>query len=115
VEILDLVKRDIERRMGALELLAANVVITGGASLMPGVDQVANERFRLPVRIGKPHGVSGLADVVASPAHATAVGLVRYGMAQGHTAMPAARRAKKEGNAGDGWWNRVRNVLKDFF
>src|SRR5690554_1196710 len=115
VEILDLVKRDIEQRMGALELLAGNVVITGGASLMPGIDQVANERFRLPVRIGKPHGVSGLADVVASPAHATAVGLVRYGMAQSAGTVAATRRPKREGNLGGGWFDRVRNVIKDFF
>ncbi|MFA5594687.1 MAG: cell division protein FtsA, partial [Trueperaceae bacterium] len=92
VEILDFVRRDIEQRMGALELLAGNVVITGGASLMPGVEQVANERFRLPVRIGKPDGVSGLADVVASPAHATAVGLVRYGMAHGQGSGAVSRR-----------------------
>ena len=116
VEILDLVKRDIEQRMGALELLAGNVVITGGASLMPGIDQVANERFRLPVRIGKPHDVSGLADVVASPAHATAVGLVRFGMEQGaSSSVPAVRRAKKEGGTDGGFLDRVRNVLKDFF
>ncbi len=115
VEILDLVKRNIEQKMGALELLAGNVVITGGASLMPGIDQVANERFRLPVRIGKPHGVSGLADVVASPAHATAVGLVRFGMAQNVGTVAVTRRPKREGNLGGGWFDRVRNVIKDFF
>ena len=115
VEILDLVKRNIEQKMGALELLAGNVVITGGASLMPGIEQVANERFRLPVRIGKPDGVSGLADVVASPAHATAVGLVRYGMAQSGGAGSATRRPKREGNLGGGWFDKVRNVIKDFF
>jgi len=115
VEILDLVKRDIEQRMGALELLAGNVVITGGASLMPGIDQVANERFRLPVRIGKPHDVSGLADVVASPAHATAVGLVRFGMEQGISSAPAVKRLKNEGASDGGFLGRVRNVLKDFF
>ncbi len=114
VEILDLVKRNIEQRMGALELLAGNVVITGGASLMPGIDQVANERFRLPVRIGKPDGVSGLADVVASPAHATAVGLVRYGMAHGVSAAPTTRRATRE-DPGGGLWTSVRRFFKDFF
>jgi len=114
IEILDLVKRNIEQRMGALELLAGNVVITGGASLMPGVEQVANERFRLPVRIGKPDGVSGLADVVASPAHATAVGLVRYGMSHGGGTQPAARRSTKE-DSGSGPWASVRRFLRDFF
>jgi len=114
LEILDLVKRNIEQRMGALELLAGNVVITGGASLMPGIDQVAKERFRLPVRIGKPDGVSGLADVVASPAHATAVGLVRYGMEHGLTTGQPTRRPKRDETKG-GLFAGIRNILKDFF
>ncbi len=115
VEILDMVRRDIEQRMGALELLAGNVVITGGASLMPGVEQVANDRFRLPVRIGKPDGVSGLSDVVASPAHATAVGLVRYGVAHGPLIAPTTRRARPSDDEGENFISRIRKVLKDFF
>ena len=117
VEILDLVRRDIEQRMGALELLAGNVVITGGASLMQGLDQVATERFRLPVRIGKPEGVSGLVDVVASPAHATAVGLVRYGMLHA-PAENMATRGRSERAATTkpaGLLGNIRNLLKDFF
>jgi cell division protein FtsA len=111
VEILDLVKQNIEQRMGALELLAGNVVITGGASLMPGFDQVATERFRLPVRIGKPHGVSGLVDVVASPAHATAVGLVRYGMRFGQPERLPVGRGDRNG----GLLTSLRNILREFF
>ncbi|UCH24623.1 MAG: cell division protein FtsA [Trueperaceae bacterium] len=111
VEVLDLIRQDIEQKMGALELLAGNVVITGGASLMPGLDRVAAERFRLPVRIGKPVNVSGLVDVVASPAHATAVGLVRYGMSQGERAVTPMQREDGIGNV----LAKIRNVLKDFF
>jgi cell division protein FtsA len=113
VEILDLVRQNIEQRMGALELLAGSVVITGGASLMPGLDQVASERFRLPVRIGKPEGVSGLVDVVASPAHATAVGLVRYGML--HTATLPERARSRPAARPPGILVNIRNLLKDFF
>jgi cell division protein FtsA len=113
VEILDLVRQNIEQRMGALELLAGSVVITGGASLMPGLDQVASERFRLPVRIGKPEGVSGLVDVVASPAHATAVGLVRYGML--HTAELPERARSRPVVRQPGILTNIRKVLKDFF
>ncbi len=117
VEILDLVRRDIEQRMGALELLAGNVVITGGASLMQGLDQVATERFRLPVRIGKPEGVSGLVDVVASPAHATAVGLVRYGMLHAPADRMATRgRSERAATTKPaGLLGNIRNLLKDFF
>lgn len=113
MEILDLVKRNIEQRMGALELNAGNVVLTGGASLMPGLEALAAERFRLPVRTGRPAGVSGLTDVVAGPAHATAVGLVRYGTMHAPlgSTVPAARGI---GN-GTGMLRRVRDILKDFF
>jgi cell division protein FtsA len=117
IEILDLVKQNIEQRMGALELLAGSVVITGGASLMPGLDQVATDRFRLPVRIGKPQGVSGLSDVVASPAHATAVGLVRYGMSQlgeGHPVVQRTRTRSGDNHIG-AFFNNIKNILKDFF
>lgn len=121
MEILDLVKRNIEQRMGALELLAGNVVITGGASLMPGLDQIASERFRLPVRVGKPHGVSGLSDVVASPAHATAVGLVRHGMQYQDLSAGTPQRLRPpraEGYSNDrlsSFFANIKNVLKDFF
>jgi cell division protein FtsA len=113
VEILDLVRQNIEQRMGALELLAGSVVVTGGASLMPGLDNVATERFRLPVRVGKPEGVSGLVDVVASPAHATAVGLVRYGMEHAPEA-PERTRARPTAKT-PGLFVNIRNLLKDFF
>jgi cell division protein FtsA len=120
IEILDLVKQNIEQKMGALELLAGNVVVTGGASLMLGLDQVALERFRLPVRIGKPHGFSGLTDVVASPAHATAVGLVRYGMQHG-SSLPVSSNARQRSTVTTATSNdnnligRVKNILKEFF
>ena len=118
VEILDLVKQNIEQRMGALELLAGNVVITGGASLMPGLDQLATERFRLPVRIGKPEGISGLSDVVASPTHATAVGLVRYGTLHGVPVSSSSSqivRVTDEGGGINGFLAQLRKILKDFF
>ncbi len=117
MEIFDLVKRDIEQRMGALELTAGNVVLTGGASLMPGVEQLAAERFRLPVRTGAPHGVSGLTDVVSGPAHATAVGLVRYGMLHQHETAAATTHGKARTGTGEGpaVFQRLRDILKDFF
>ena len=37
----------------------------------------------LPVRRGLPRGIGGLTDVVKSPQHATAVGLLLYGARQG--------------------------------
>ncbi len=82
-EIFNLARAEIDSVLGPVELIAGGVVLTGGASLMRGISELARERFKLPVRIGKPRGMSGLMDVASSPTHATAVGLIRYGMQTG--------------------------------
>lgn len=114
MEIFDLAKQSIETHLGAVELGVSNVVLTGGASTMPGVDRLAADRFRLPIRIGAPHGVSGLTDVVSKPSHATSVGLVRYGMLQGEGggAKPNDRGGR---SAAPEALQRIRNLFKDFF
>ena len=50
---------------------------------MPGVPELAEQIFDVPVRRGAQSGLSGLADVVQSPIYATGVGLALYG-ARGH-------------------------------
>ena len=63
-------------------MLAAGVVLTGGTSKMEGVVELAEEIFHAPVRIGAPHNVSGLADIVRNPIYSTGVGLLLYGLQQ---------------------------------
>jgi len=60
-------------------LVAAGVVLTGGASKMEGVADLAEEVFHMPVRIGAPQHVTGLSDVVNNQVHATGVGLLLFG------------------------------------
>ncbi len=77
-ELLELVQTEL-RRSGFEEMAAAGVVLTGGASKMEGVVELAEEIFDMPVRLGVPQHVSGLSDVVRNPIHATGVGLLLYG------------------------------------
>ena len=70
------------RRSGFEDLVAAGIVLTGGTSKMEGVVELAEEIFHMPVSIGRPHGVSGLADIVRNPIYSTAVGLLQYGAKQ---------------------------------
>ncbi len=56
------------------------VVLTGGATLIEGCQELAEHVFNLPVRIGRPRNIGGLKDVVDSPKYATAVGLLLYGV-----------------------------------
>jgi cell division protein FtsA len=92
-ETLALVHQEVEKT-GLSPFLGAGVVLTGGASLLSGIQQMAESIFDMPVRIGKPErGVSGLEKVGTSPIYATAVGLVQHGFerAQGRKIRFAGR------------------------
>lgn len=77
-EIFRLVLGDI-RRSGFEDLIAAGIVLTGGASKMDGVVELAEKVFGIPVRLGTPQHVSGLSDVRENPGYATGVGLLLHG------------------------------------
>jgi len=77
-EIFSLVNREIIRS-GYEDLIASGVVITGGTCILPGMPELAEQIFNLPVRRGVPRDIGGLTDVVNSPIYATGVGLVKYG------------------------------------
>ncbi len=79
-ELFSLVAREVERA-GYTGRVNAGVVVTGGASIMEGVPELAEQIFDMPVRRGVPRGVGGLTDVISSPMYATGVGLGLYGSA----------------------------------
>ena len=80
-EVLQLAHKEI-LKSELTEFLGSGIVLTGGASMMPGIKEMAEKIFKLPVRIGYPQGVRGLTDVVNNPIYATGVGLVLYGSNQ---------------------------------
>ncbi|MGH8528383.1 MAG: cell division protein FtsA [Nevskiales bacterium] len=65
-------------RSGFDDLIAGGIVLTGGSSKMPGVIELAEEVFHMPVRVGVPQNVHGMADAVKSPVYATGVGLLMF-------------------------------------
>jgi cell division protein FtsA len=77
-EIFTLADQEI-RHSGYGDLIASGVVLTGGTSILPGMPEMAEQIFNLPVRRGNPRDFGGLTDVVNSPIFATGVGLVKYG------------------------------------
>jgi len=77
-ELFSLIQAEL-RRSGFESLVAAGIVLTGGTSKMEGVVELAEEIFHMPVSIGRPQGVTGLADIVKNPIYSTAVGLLLYG------------------------------------
>lgn len=77
-EIFSLIQREIIKS-GYEDLLASGVVLTGGSTLLTGMQELAEMIFDLPIRKGIPKGFGGLLDVVSSPVYATGVGLILYG------------------------------------
>ncbi|MDR5708395.1 MAG: cell division protein FtsA [Armatimonadota bacterium] len=103
-ELLELVRGQLER-WGPAAQLPAGVVLTGGSTLLPGLVELASERWGLPVRVGHPRGVLGPAAAVSGPAYATAVGLLLYVHHQ------AVERARRRDGAARGIWQRLRTWL----
>ena len=105
-ELYSLVQAEL-RRSGFEDLLSSGIVITGGSSAMQGMVELGEEIFHMPVRLGLPHYVGGLADVVKTPRFSTGVGLLLYGLER-HQRHEAAR-------AHSGSFNDVLSRMKAWF
>jgi cell division protein FtsA len=95
-EIFSLVHQVI-RDSGYEELLSSGIVITGGSAVMPGMMELGEDIFLKPVRRGIPLYGGGLADMVANPRSATAMGLLeeaRMARLRGHKASVQAGSVK---------------------
>ncbi len=109
-ELFNLIREEL-RRSGFEEIIAAGLVLTGGSARMEGAIELAEEIFHVPVRLGFPQQVRGLADAVRNPIYSTAVGLLLY--ARENTA-PATRGALLGGSAGAAL-GRMRNWFQGHF
>jgi cell division protein FtsA len=77
-EILSLARQELVKE-GLEGRYPSGLVLTGGASSLEGIGELAEEIFEAPVRQGIPTHVGGLQDVVRGPMYATGVGLALIG------------------------------------
>jgi cell division protein FtsA len=76
VEELFAFVQQVIRESGYEEVLSSGVVLTGGAAMMPGMVELAEDIFLKPTRIGVPEYQGQLSDVVRSPRYSTVLGLL---------------------------------------
>ncbi len=107
-ELFTLIQAEL-RRSGFEDLIAAGIVLTGGAAKMEGLIELAEEIFHMPVSLGAPRNVAGLKDIVRNPVYATGVGLLMYGLEREND-MPARRRSLR-----DGVFARLKNWMTENF
>ncbi|AEK54731.1 MULTISPECIES: cell division protein FtsA [Brucella] len=76
-ETLELV-RDRLNQSGLGHIVGKRVVLTGGASQLPGMPEAARRILARNVRIGRPLGIAGLPEAAKGAAFAATVGLLIY-------------------------------------
>lgn len=99
------------RRSGFEDLIAAGIVLTGGASKVHGCLELAEKIFQMPVRLGVPQNVRGLVDVRDNPAYATGVGLLLYGWRQQDGQAGGFELDRSEA----GMWKRMKKWFQGHF
>jgi cell division protein FtsA len=83
-EIFELVKDRLETA-GLGRAANARVVLTGGASQLGGVRELAAQMLERSVRLGRPGALIGMPDAATVPNFATLVGLLAYATGDGQT------------------------------
>jgi cell division protein FtsA len=91
--------RDRLDASGFDKIAGRRVVLTGGASQLPGTRELAGFILDKQIRIGRPLRIEGAAEATGGPAFATSAGLIHFARAE--RAEPAKRmRARPDESAG---------------
>ena len=85
-EILRLIILEIPSDM---KTVRGGLVLTGGTSVLPGLAELGMEIAHMPVRLGIPPQLYGIADDLIEPAYAASVGLLMWELSHGRGRPPA--------------------------
>ena len=110
-ETLELVRSRLEAS-GFDKIAGRRVVLTGGASQLPGARELAQLVLDKQVRMGRPVRVQGLAEAAGGPAFSTCAGMLVYA-ANPH--LDAPRLAPVPQPDSSGMFNRMGSWLKEHF
>jgi cell division protein FtsA len=99
-EIFALVQQ-VVRDSGFEEVLSSGVVLTGGSSAMPGMEELAEDIFLKHVRRGVPTYTSALSDMVSQPRAATVMGLLEEARLARLRGLKVAQKASPVSGAFD--------------
>jgi cell division protein FtsA len=110
-ETFELVRSRLESS-GFDKIAGRRVVLTGGASQLSGVRELAALVLDKQVRMGRPIRVHGLADATGGPAFATGAGLLTFAL-EGESQQPRSARGSEAQSSG--FLGRIGSWLKENF
>lgn len=118
IEMFEIIREKLESS-GYLAKLPAGLVLTGGASQLTGLSELAREILEMPVRIGAPTAhlpIAGLSRKLMTPAYATSIGLLLWGL-EGENRLWRRRYDGEHMNGKSVWISNtmqwLRNLLPD--
>jgi cell division protein FtsA len=111
-QVVELIYNEI-RRSGYEGMLPAGIVLTGGAAQLNRFDELVRDMLGMPVRVGIPTELSGLADSLDSPSYATGVGLLRWGARHGSAMLGPTHRSEERERWGT-VYERFKGWLREF-
>lgn len=112
-EILEMVRDRLQKSPFTAEP-RGRVILTGGASLLNGLPELAAHIFGRQVRVGRPLGLSGLPEAAKGPAFAAAAGLLVYPQSA-HLEHFEPRRGRQWAAGNDNYFTRVGRWLRESF
>lgn len=109
-ELFSLVFDEIQRHRFK-DFISSGIVLTGGASMINGIQELAESIFGLPVRVGAPQHINGLTDTLRTPIYSTATGLLLYAKKMTEEGRPSPIRS----GSLKGIWARMCNWFQGNF
>lgn len=110
-ELISMIGEEI-KKSGFSGVLPAGVVLTGGSSQLTNLADLARSVLGMPVRLGRAEHIQGLADDLSSPAYATSVGLLLWGLKNQDFVHAEARRPAEE--KGPSFMSRLSGIFRVF-
>ena len=108
-ELLALIHEEVIKQK--LEsMMTSGLVLTGGGALLPGMKELAEEIFGVPVRVGMVKMAHDLPESLESPIYATGYGLLKQVIKQQESAL-----STMEGPAVTRIFMRMKSWVIDFF
>ena len=110
-EIFEMVRARLQDA-GLDRVAGRRVVLTGGASQLPGAPELAGQILDKQVRLGRPRGVDGLPEAIAGAAFATCAGLLRFAANQAQEGVEPVYRPAE---TAPGRFGRIGQWLRENF
>ena len=100
-ELFEIIKADLAKQHG-LEKIGCGVRLSGGGALIPEIEKLAQNIFKMPVSTASYQNVASIESELESPVYMTVLGLIAYG----HKLLMIEDASHK------GFWKSLRSEVK---